>query len=422
VLDANAAAQTCLGVALQAAAAVTEAGDDALFSGEDLLLAILADARPTRPAGAPFAPYGVSLPTEVPGAAAWPAGADGRDLLLGTDLGAALDGADEDIRGLQVCFIRCKPLTWNCNNALFAHLMDSLFLHVCLEVRLATVALSSAFEYGARDGDRGTWPPLALQDLEWARGMLLSRRFPVVDTDLLQIGKGSTEDGGGTWGDLGSLLPLLDSLNHGPDAVANLSWSASHHAQAGIRDAGKVSTVTNGGSANRGDVNLRNTAPLAAGEEALNNYGTDKSNEELLLMYGFTVVDNTADAVAFMVQSVNGPATRCLVGRSGITEVLWETLVAAVRGISAGTDEEDADSCDEEEVERIESEALALLRAALCSKLEAAVAAAQTLVVHVSPVVAARAKYATNYRTGIIEVLSGAIAECDAIAGNVGEC
>ena len=112
--------------------------------------------------------------------------------------------------------------------------------------------------------------PLMVDDLLWARGTLLSRRFRAGNSTgeaTADAGGGSSPGGGGAptmgaTGWLGWLLPVLDEPNHSPDATAELVFEANA-------------------------VVLRNRQPLAPGDQAFNNYGNHKSNEELLAMYGF---------------------------------------------------------------------------------------------------------------------------------------
>ena len=124
-------------------------------------------------------------------------------------------------------------------------------------------------------------------------------------------------------------------------------------------------------------------------------------------------------------------------GRSGLTEELWDNLVAAVRrgrGAGKGGLEEDEDTDEDEEEERIEAEALEMLRAALEGKLAAALAGALSggggssgggvgLTARGSGgddarevAMSRRAKCALDYREGVVAVLRGAVAECEAMA------
>lgn len=95
--------------------------------------------------------------------------------------------------------------------------------------------------------------------LEWALGMVRSRHFP-----------GSFGDGVANAS--GCMVPLLDILNH--------------------RDGQPVTVRIRGGM-----LEFVCEGVLTKGEQIWNNYGS-KSNEELLVCYGFAVENNPADCVA----------------------------------------------------------------------------------------------------------------------------
>ena len=83
VLDASAASRTTLGARLTAEG----------FSAEDVLLAILADARRPGAEGGAYSRWAATLPAAAPDAASWPS--DAQALLAGTDLGAALPHVEQ---------------------------------------------------------------------------------------------------------------------------------------------------------------------------------------------------------------------------------------------------------------------------------------------------------------------------------------
>ncbi|AMD21371.1 HER092Cp [Eremothecium sinecaudum] len=72
------------------------------------------------------------------------------------------------------------------------------------------------------------------------------------------------------------LLPILDLLNH--DYHSKIEWSGAG-----------------------GNFQFKKLEPVEAGQEVLNNYG-GKSNEELLLSYGFVIEDNLFDCVALKLR------------------------------------------------------------------------------------------------------------------------
>ena len=94
-------------------------------------------------------------------------------------------------------------------------------------------------------------------DLLWARGMCLSRAFPA--SLVAPTGIAASDCPGGC------LLPLFDLLNHAPSQPISYLGSKS-------------------------SVALRTDVALAARAEVHNNYG-ERSNEQLLLSYGFCLRD-----------------------------------------------------------------------------------------------------------------------------------
>jgi len=158
VLDATSAAATELGRRLK------ERG----ISGQELVVAVLADAK-CRPddGGNPYGPYARILP-ESPDAASW--GPQELGLLVGTDLGSALADLEADLVSFEK------------------------------RLRAALEACCCA--------------PIPLEAIRWARGMLLSRRFPAVRQD---------EGGGGegAWGLPGTLgtPPSQPSLHPLPSSL-----------------------------------------------------------------------------------------------------------------------------------------------------------------------------------------------------------
>ena len=313
VLDASSAGATRLG------AAVLGAG----MSQEDALLVVLADARPPRATGSPWAPYAEVLPAAAPDVGSWPE--ELTMLLDGTDLGAALVEAEKDL--------------------------------VALHARVGAAGVLAADAM------------LALDDLRWARGMLLSRRFP----DLQ--GRGDAVESG-KWGDVGSMVPLLDYLNHDHATTVTTVGFEDEHWNGGIVQLGGGSGGSGGGGGGGGGlsaaavgagagsgtgdgmyVGVKNTAPCREGQEVLHNYGTAKSNEELMAMYGFALQGNQADRVMLLVPSpVEGAEpVRCYVNRAGMTEELFEAVMASVGGEGEEAEEEDEEDVDEAELAAVVS-------------------------------------------------------------------
>lgn len=198
VLDAAAAAATELGGMLRERGIV----------GQEALVAVLADAR-CRPDASPYGPYASRIPLEAPDAASWRP--DERGLLQGTDLGAALSGLETDL-----------------------------------------VDFGGRLGLALKDAE---WGEIPLESIRWARGMLLSRRFPAMDG-----GGGAGQEDEGTWGVPGTLVPFMDFMNHSGQEVVMM-----HVLEDG--QGGMVVTQTQ--------------TLVQAGQEVFNNYGITKSNEEV---------------------------------------------------------------------------------------------------------------------------------------------
>ncbi|CAO3643652.1 unnamed protein product [Cunninghamella blakesleeana] len=111
----------------------------------------------------------------------------------------------------------------------------------------------------------------------WAYSVLSSRSFPykLIDPDYDDNKHGASE----------VLFPLLDSLNHKPNI--KITWYRE-----GDPENGTLSFIT-GQSFN-------------AGEQLYNNYGP-KSNEELLLGYGFCLPNNEFDHISLKANITRDP-------------------------------------------------------------------------------------------------------------------
>ncbi|GAA5935662.1 SET domain-containing protein [Sporobolomyces koalae] len=128
-----------------------------------------------------------------------------------------------------------------------------------------------------------TWIPLqevrdllTWQDWLWACTIISSRAFP---SHLLDGDKsGSTP----------VLFPGIDMLNHKP--TAKLTWSSDVHVT--------TSATNKQGKDGKGMLSIVVDEPVPVDTQVFNTYGA-KSNEELLLGYGFVLSDpNPADCVA----------------------------------------------------------------------------------------------------------------------------
>ncbi|GAA6008631.1 hypothetical protein JCM10207_007185 [Rhodosporidiobolus poonsookiae] len=109
----------------------------------------------------------------------------------------------------------------------------------------------------------------------WACTILSSRAFP---SSLIDGDKPNSTP---------VLFPGIDMLNHRP--TSKVTWSSDVH----------VETVGTGadGKKGKGSLTIVLDEETPADEQVFNTYGA-KSNEELLLGYGFTLPSNPADAVA----------------------------------------------------------------------------------------------------------------------------
>jgi len=164
---------------------------------------------------------------------------------------------------------------------------------------------------------------ISLETLAWARAHYLSRRYPgsfsldknlvdaVVDTE---VGVDGREVG---MSNMGTLSPLLDILNHSSEK----NWLKLH-----VSD---------------GFLCVDANEPVPKGGELLSNYGSDKSNEQLLFAYGFATKDNPADSVALKMmgggKDADGQGDRMPArylgtfylnrgGLDGVPRDLWEIL------------------------------------------------------------------------------------------------
>lgn len=189
-----------------------------------------------------FAPYLLSLGDVSPSPLSWPP--DLREAFGGTNLLSLLDA--EGSLEKQITFLQQAREQW------------------------ASTRPPSCEEEG--------WLPESifnLKNLVWARGHYLARRYPGrFATGESQLEGREALDGREVGlQQLGSMVPLLDCLNHNP-AEEWLSFVVTP-------DILKV--VCN--------------YPVAKGKEIFANYG-QQSSERLLYAYGFALEDNDHDAVA----------------------------------------------------------------------------------------------------------------------------
>jgi len=97
---------------------------------------------------------------------------------------------------------------------------------------------------------------------------------------------------------VGCMLPIVDVLNHAPRTP--IAW---------VREAGAVVFTLTPPSGGAGGVDGRAPAvAVQAGGEVCNNYGP-KSNEELVLGYGFALPDNADDTLSIVIRWAEGDAS-----------------------------------------------------------------------------------------------------------------
>ncbi|ORX48203.1 SET domain-containing protein [Hesseltinella vesiculosa] len=131
----------------------------------------------------------------------------------------------------------------------------------------------------------------------WSYCVFSSRSFPYTLIDPEYTGDSSEV-----------LLPLLDTFNHKP--ATKITWSRQ-----GTAESGRISFIS-------GDT-------IPAGNEVFNNYGA-KSNEELLLGYGFCLADNEYDYITIkpnISTDPNGPLKLQILKNCNVTSGNLDPLV-----------------------------------------------------------------------------------------------
>ncbi|KAJ2661709.1 hypothetical protein IWW48_002255 [Coemansia sp. RSA 1200] len=147
------------------------------------------------------------------------------------------------------------PIEFNSEEAAILHGTPIMY---AVDDRLAR--FHSDFEKARRVlGDRIPQAAMSFENFAWALGVVYSRSFC---KDLMSGGDGAQREGAGNE----VLLPMLDMFNHMP--MRKVTWELTGDG---------VQFVTN--------------EKLRAGAQVFNNYGP-KSNEELLMGYGFCIPNN----------------------------------------------------------------------------------------------------------------------------------
>ena len=217
-------------------------------------------------------PYLAALPKDAPDVASWTA--EELASLAGTDVGAAAADANEVLAA---------------------------------EHERIHALLGPAYE-------------VPLEEMRWARGCYLSRRFPPRLLDAEAPSAGAP----------GVLLPFFDLLNHGKGT--EIEWRGDGQSVAFAAGADGIE----------------------AQAEIFNNYGS-KANDELLLAHGFALENNEHDRVALKMTVASGDGRRTLgpfyLRRGGdFPRALWRAL-ADPTGDPVSSDSDSPPEIDAEAVE-----------------------------------------------------------------------
>lgn len=293
------------------------------------------------------------LPSRAPDLVNWDA--EERDLLQDTILFPILQRVLEDLRAFAVLveeFMQAKP-----------------------EFRIAAFTFDS---------------------LCWARGHQRSRRFSDALNPHARITTvGRTDDGNASQineNGIGVMIPLLDKTNHDPDA--KVSWRVSDK-EIAFHCEQDLDHTTN--------------------KELKNNYGP-KSNEMLLLDFGFALPDNVHDGVSLTlcVKEQDGGGLR----RLGPFEVRrkserWPTFPDKLwRALADPFGEEEGEAEDYE----IGLDEIELLHAQLSHRLQL-ISNSEESDLALQPSDTNNRRYVAYYRCGQRDILRSSLAELDEMIG-----
>ena len=208
-----------------------------------------------------------------------------------------------------------------------------------------------------------------LEEMRWARGCYLSRRFPPRLLDAEAPSAGAP----------GVLLPFFDLLNHGKGT--EIEWRGDGQSVAFAAGADGIE----------------------AQAEIFNNYGS-KANDELLLAHGFALENNEHDRVALKMTVASGDGRRTLgpfyLRRGGdFPRALWRALADPTG---------DPVSSDSDSPPEIDAEAVEVLLATLERKL-APFTASKTADAEAARGVVGRPASVAFYRIGQRKILEDAV-------------
>lgn len=279
------AADTAVG---RAAAPLVAAHPSRLSGRNVLYLAMVAEAADPDAARAPFGPYLRSLPARFDDPLWW----DATELraLAGTNLAAAVEFKRTWLRSAYDALF---PALFEAHPTLFDRAVFTwerwLWAHSCFSSRGFPHALSVPPGHPSESappaaGDGGAYA--AVEDAAAGGGGTVSAAAI------------AAAHGDGT--PVGCMLPVLDILNHAYRTPVD--W---------VRGAEADTTAGTGGGPHHpggGCVSFVTRAPIPAGCEVFNNYGP-KSNEELLLSFGFVLARNPQDTLALRVGTAAAAAS-----------------------------------------------------------------------------------------------------------------
>lgn len=218
-----------------------------------------------------WAPYINSLPRSYDDPLWWRAAA--RRLLEGSRAGAAADAAE---RALE----RLARLREKLVEARARELLESLESRESLDSESESLLRREKNPLAALSGSA------AAEDARWARSSVWSRAFNLPPAGSRRV----------------TLLPVGDMLDHDP--LVAVRWSAgggggSGGSGGGSGEAGEEEVDGNGGPrAGEGDFVFETLGGVPRGGAVSSNYG-HKSNEELMVGYGFILPRNEADFFHF---------------------------------------------------------------------------------------------------------------------------
>lgn len=207
-------------------------------------------------------------------------------------------------------------------------------------------------------------------NLLWAAGHYLSRRYPFhfasQEESTLPAQFVSLERLPGL-GNLGTLVPCLDILNH------------SHQKEYLEFDVTSAASIT--ATIQEGDLQVKSKVDVAPGQELFSNYGSI-SNGQLMFAYGYAIANNPHDEFLLKVKlpagvsattssdaAANGLFALKRGGFHGIPKELFAVFKVMIR-MSEGTgDDDDEEDEDAENALVVDEECLDLLYSYLTTKL-----------------------------------------------------